>query len=72
MHLVIGGTQDAVRARCDVIAVTHDAIRAGELADPDLWDNTAKEFEGLAKSDEDLLLAVLFPMQARDFLEQRG
>jgi pyruvate carboxylase subunit B len=48
------------------------AVRAGELADPDLWDKTVKEFEGLAKSDEDLLLAVLFPMQARDFLQQRG
>jgi pyruvate carboxylase subunit B len=48
------------------------SVRAGELADPDLWDKTVKEFGDLAKSDEDLLLAVLFPMQARDFLEQRG
>jgi pyruvate carboxylase subunit B len=48
------------------------SVRAGELADPDLWDKTVKEFGSLAKSDEDILLAVLFPLQARDFLEQRG
>jgi len=46
------------------------SIRAGELADPELWDKTVKEFGSLAKSDEDLLLGVLFPMQARDFLER--
>ena len=45
--------------------------RAGDLADPELWDKTVKELGPLAKSDEDLLLGVLFPMQARDFLEQR-
>jgi pyruvate carboxylase subunit B len=47
------------------------SVRAGELADPDLWDKTVEEFGSLAKSDEDVLLAVLFPMQAKDFLEQR-
>jgi pyruvate carboxylase subunit B len=48
------------------------SVRAGELADPDLWDTTVKELGALAKSDEDVLLGVLFPMQAKDFLEQRG
>jgi pyruvate carboxylase subunit B len=48
------------------------SVRAGELADPDLWDKTVKELGALAKSDEDVLLGVLFPMQARDFLEQRA
>jgi pyruvate/oxaloacetate carboxyltransferase len=46
------------------------SIRAGELADAELWEKTVKELGSLAKSDEDLLLGVLFPMQARDFLEQ--
>ena len=40
--------------------------RAGDLADPELWDKTVKELGPLAKSDEDLLLGVLFPMQARE------
>jgi pyruvate carboxylase subunit B len=45
--------------------------RAGDLADPEAWDRTVKELGSLAKSDEDLLLGVLYPMQAKDFLEQR-
>ena len=48
------------------------SVRAGDLADPGLWDATVKELGALAKSDEDVLLGVLFPMQAKDFLEQRG
>jgi pyruvate carboxylase subunit B len=48
------------------------SIRAGELADPELWDKTVKEFGPLVESDEDILLAVLFPLQAREFLEQRA
>jgi pyruvate carboxylase subunit B len=48
------------------------SVRAGDLADPGLWDKTVEEFGSLVKSDEDILLAVLFPMQARDFLEQRA
>ena len=48
------------------------SIRAGDLADPGLWDATVEELGDLAKSDEDVLLGVLFPMQAKDFLEQRG
>ncbi len=48
------------------------ALRAGQLADPEDWDRTVKELGPLAKSDEDILLGVLFPMQAKDFLAQRG
>lgn len=46
------------------------AIRAGMLADPDLWEKTVKELGPLAKSDEDLLLGVLYPLQAKEFLTQ--
>jgi len=49
-----------------------DRPRAGQLADPEDWDRTVKELGPLAKSDEDILLGVLFPMQAKDFLAQRG
>lgn len=47
------------------------ALRAGQLADPEDWDRAVKDLGPLAKSDEDILLGVLFPMQAKDFLAQR-
>ena len=47
------------------------SIRSGELADPADWDKAIKELGRLAKSDEDLLLGVLFPMQAKEFLTFR-
>jgi pyruvate carboxylase subunit B len=42
--------------------------RAGDLADPADWDRAVKELGPLAKTDEDILLGVLFPMQAKEFL----
>jgi pyruvate carboxylase subunit B len=47
------------------------SFRSGELADPSDWDKAAKDLGPLAKSDEDLLLGVLFPMQAKEFLTLR-
>ena len=48
------------------------SIRAGQLADPGDWEKAAKDLGPLAKSDEDILLGVLFPMQAKEFLTQRA
>jgi 2-oxoglutarate carboxylase large subunit len=51
------------------------SLRSGELADPGDWDKTTKDLGALAKNDEDILLGVLFPMQAKEFLtlrEKRG
>jgi pyruvate carboxylase subunit B len=47
------------------------SIRSGELADPGDWDKAAKDLGPLAKSEEDVLLGVLFPMQAKEFLTLR-
>jgi len=47
------------------------SLRSGELADPDAWDRAAKELGTLARSEEDILLYVLFPMQAKAFLTLR-
>ncbi len=47
------------------------SVRAGDLADPEDWDRTVRDLGSLAKSEEDILLGVLFPMQARDFLTLR-
>jgi 2-oxoglutarate carboxylase large subunit len=47
------------------------SLRSSELADPSDWDKAAKDLGPLAKSDEDLLLGVLFPMQAKEFLTLR-
>ncbi len=47
------------------------SVRAGDLADPEDWDRAAKELGPLAKNDEDILLGVLYPMQAKDFLQMR-
>jgi len=48
------------------------SIRAGQLAEPGDWEKAAKDLGPLAKSDEDILLGVLFPMQAKEFLAQRA
>jgi pyruvate carboxylase subunit B len=45
--------------------------RSGELADPDVWDRAVEELGPLAKSEEDILLGVLFPMQSKEFLTLR-
>jgi pyruvate carboxylase subunit B len=45
--------------------------RAGELADTGDWDKAVADLGPLAKSDEDILLGVLFPMQAKEFLSYR-
>jgi pyruvate carboxylase subunit B len=45
--------------------------RSGELADPGDWAKAADELGPLAKSDEDVLLGVLFPLQAKEFLTAR-
>jgi len=47
------------------------SLRAGDLADPGDWAKAAEYLGSLAKSDEDILLGVLFPMQAKDFLQIR-
>ena len=47
------------------------SLRAGDHADPGDWDKTVAALGPLAKSDEDILLGVLFPMQAKDFLTAR-
>jgi pyruvate carboxylase subunit B len=44
------------------------SLRAGDLADPEEWDRAVKELGPLAKSDEDILMGILYPMQAKDFL----
>ena len=45
--------------------------RSGAMADPADWDKAIKDLGPLAKNDEDLLLGVLFPLQAKEFLTQR-
>jgi pyruvate/oxaloacetate carboxyltransferase len=47
------------------------SLRSGEMADPADWDKAIKDLGPLAKCDEDLLLGVLFPMQAKEFLTLR-
>ena len=47
------------------------SMRSGELADPGDWDKAVKELGPLAKSEEDILLGVLFPMQAKELLTLR-
>ena len=47
------------------------SLRSGEMADPADWDKAIKDLGPLAKSDEDVLLGVLFPMQAKEFLTLR-
>jgi pyruvate/oxaloacetate carboxyltransferase len=45
--------------------------RAGDLADAEAWEKAVKELGPLAKNDEDILLGVLFPLPAKDFLTMR-
>jgi len=47
------------------------SLRAGDMADPTDWDKAVEALGTLAKSDEDILLGVLFPMQAKDYLTLR-
>lgn len=47
------------------------SMRSGEMADASDWDKSIKNLGPLAKSDEDILLGVLFPMQAKEFLTLR-
>ncbi|MBI3057768.1 MAG: pyruvate carboxylase subunit B [Deltaproteobacteria bacterium] len=47
------------------------SLRSGELADAGDWDKAVSELGSLAKSEEDVLLGVLFPMQAKEFLTLR-
>jgi biotin carboxyl carrier protein len=47
------------------------SIRAGDLADPEDWNKAVETLGPLAKNDEDILLAVLFPMQAKELLTLR-
>ncbi len=47
------------------------SLRSGEMADPADWDKAIKDLGPLAKCDEDVLLGVLFPMQAKEFLTLR-
>ena len=45
--------------------------RPSDSADVNEWDKAVKELGSLAKSDEDILLYVLFPLQAMEFLKAR-
>jgi len=47
------------------------SMRSGEMADPSDWEKSIKDLGALAKTDEDILLGVLFPMQAKEFLTLR-
>jgi 2-oxoglutarate carboxylase large subunit len=47
------------------------SMRSGEMADPADWDKAIEALGPLAKCEEDLLLGVLFPMQAKEFLKLR-
>ncbi len=47
------------------------SFRAGDLADPEDWDKAVETLGPLAKNDEDILMGVMFPMQAKELLELR-
>jgi len=47
------------------------SLRAGDLADKEDWDKSVETLGPLAKSDEDILMGVMFPMQAKELLELR-
>jgi len=50
------------------------SIRPGDLADQEEWNRAKKELEGLLgrdPTDEEILLLILFPMQAKEFLKLR-
>ncbi len=45
------------------------SIRAGDLADKEDWDKAVETLGPLAKSDEDIIMGILFPMQTKELLE---
>src|SRR3972149_12145135 len=47
------------------------SLRAGDLASPDDWDKAVELLGPMAKNDEDILMACIFPMQAKELLELR-
>ena len=47
------------------------SVRSGEQADPGDWDKAVSALGPLAKSEEDILLGVLFALQAKEFLTLR-
>ena len=50
------------------------SVRPGDLADQEEWDKARKELEkllGRDPTDEEILLFILFPMQAKEFLTLR-
>jgi pyruvate/oxaloacetate carboxyltransferase/biotin carboxyl carrier protein len=47
------------------------SIRAGDLADREDWDKAVETLGPLAKNDEDILMGVMFPMQAKELLTLR-
>ena len=47
------------------------SFRAGDLADPEDWDKAVETLGPLAKSDEDIIMGVMFPMQAKELLTLR-
>ena len=47
------------------------SLRAGDLADPEDWDKAVETLGPLAKNDEDIIMGVMFPMQAKELLTLR-
>ncbi len=47
------------------------SIRAGDLADKEDWDKAVETLGPLAKSDEDIIMGIMFPMQTKELLELR-
>jgi pyruvate/oxaloacetate carboxyltransferase/biotin carboxyl carrier protein len=47
------------------------SIRAGDLADLEDWDKAVETLGPLAKNDEDIIMGVMFPMQAKELLTLR-
>jgi pyruvate/oxaloacetate carboxyltransferase/biotin carboxyl carrier protein len=47
------------------------SLRAGDLADKEDWDKSVETRGPLAKSEEDILMGIMFPMQTKELLELR-
>ncbi len=47
------------------------SLRAGDLADKEDWDKAVETLGPLAKSDEDIIMGIMFPMQTKELLELR-
>ena len=47
------------------------SLRAGDLADLEDWDKAVETLGPLAKNDEDIIMGVMFPMQAKELLTLR-